>query len=339
MHLPQPLRPRRAAAGSASGVARALTLRMPTACLAALLGTTGLAAQSSADATARTAASPAVAPKVGTLLIAHGGEPSWNAEVERIARTARTGGPLELAYLMGPAATTHRFQDQVAKLVAQGATEVVVVPLLVSSHSGHYEQIRWLAGLTDSLDDMMHHHLHMGGLARPTTTVPLRVTRALDDAPEMAQVLAERARAITADPTGRALFLVAHGPNTAEEHAEWMRHLRIVAARVRELSGFADVRVEMVRDDAPAPVRAEGVRRVRELIELQRAATGRTVTVVPVLVSKGRVSKEKFTADLAGLDITYEGTPLLPHPLLARWIERRVTETVQASVADQGASR
>lgn len=272
---------------------------------------------------------------IGTLLIAHGGEPSWNAEVERIARTANTGGPLQLAYLMGPAAATHRFQDQVARLVAEGATDIVIVPLLVSSHSGHYEQIRYLAGLTDSLDDMMHHHLHMGGLERPAVSVPMRVARALDDAPEMATVLAERARALTPNVSGRALFLVAHGPNSAEDHAAWMKNLRVVAERVRELSGFRDVRVEMVRDDAPVEVRAEGVRRVRELIEMQRAITNDTVTVVPVLVSKGRVSREKFAADLAGLDIVYEGTPLLPHPLLARWIERRVTETMQGSVADE----
>lgn len=271
---------------------------------------------------------------VGTLLIAHGGEPGWNAEVERIARTARTGGPLELAYLMGPAAATHRFQDQVAKLAAQGVTDIVIVPLLVSSHSGHYEQIRYLAGLTDSLDDMMHHHLHMGGLARPTTTVALHVARALDDAPELAEVLAERARTLAPEPAGRALFLVAHGPNTAEEHAEWMKHLRVVAARVQELSGFRDVRAEMVRDDAPALVRAEGVQRVRDIIDMQRQITGQTVTVVPVLISKGRVSREKFTADLHGLDIRYEGTPLLPHPLLAQWIERRVSETMRSAVAE-----
>lgn len=275
---------------------------------------------------------PTPARSIGTLLLAHGGEPSWNAEVERIARTANTGGPLRLAYLMGPAAATHRFQDQVDSLVAEGATEVVIVPLMVSSHSGHYEQIRYLAGLTDSLDGMMQHHLHMGGLERPTTTVPLHVARALDDAPELASVLADRARAITPNGTGRALFLVAHGPNSAENHAEWMRHLRVVAAAVKEQSGFADVRVEMVRDDAPKAVRAEGVLRVRELIEMQHAITGQPVTVVPVLVSKGRVSREKFTADLAGLDIIYEGTPLLPHPLLARWIERRVNEVVGAAL-------
>jgi sirohydrochlorin ferrochelatase len=271
---------------------------------------------------------------VGTIVIAHGGEPEWNAEVERIARTAQTGGPLELAYLMGPAAETHRFQDQVAKLVKQGATEIVIVPLLVSSHSGHYEQLRWLAGLTDSLDEMMHHHLHMGGLARPSVNVPLRVARALDDAPELASVLAERALALTTKPREQALFLVAHGPNSAEDYAEWMRHLRVVAEQVKQETGFRDVRVDMVRDDAPAPVRAEAVLRVRELIALQGELTKQPVIVVPVLISKGRVSKEKFRADLAGLNAVYEGTPLLPHTLLARWIERRVSEvTAQAGGA------
>lgn len=284
------------------------------------------------------AAAPALAQPatrtVGTLLIAHGGEPSWNAEVERIARTARTDGPLELAYLMGPAAATHRFQDQVAKLAAHGVTDIVIVPLLVSSHSGHYEQIRYLAGRTDSLDAMMQHHLHMGGLERPATTVALHVARALDDAPELAEVLAERARTLAPDPAGRALFLVAHGPNTAEEHAEWMKHLRVVASRVQALTGFRDVRAEMVRDDAPALVRAEGVQRVRDIIDMQRQITGQTVTVVPVLISKGRVSREKFTADLQGLDIRYEGTPLLPHALLAQWIERRVAEAMRSAIAE-----
>ncbi len=276
---------------------------------------------------------------VGTVLIAHGGEPEWNAEVERIARTAKTGGPLEIAYLMGPAAATHRFQDQVAKLAAQGATEIVIVPLLVSSHSGHYEQLRWLAGLTDTLDHEMHHHLHMGGLDRPTTRVPLRVARALDDAPELASVLAERSKAIAANPAEQALFLVAHGPNSAEDHAHWMRHLRVVAERVQRETGFRDVRVDMVRDDAPAHVRAEAVLRVRELIGMQQQITGRQVVVVPVLISKGRVSREKFSADLEGLDIRYEGTPLLPHALLARWIERRVSEVTAGGVAEERSTR
>ena len=279
-----------------------------------------------AEAAARRSQPAVKAGPVGVILIAHGAEPSWNAEVERIAHTAQTGGPLEIAYLMGPAAREHRFQDAASRLARAGVGQIVIVPLLVSSHSGHYEQIRWLAGETDTLSEMMTHHLEMSGLTRASVDVPLRLARALDDAPQMAHVLAERARALATAPATQALFLVGHGPNSAEDYAFWMKNLRVVADSVRAATGFRDVRVDLVRDDAPAPVRAEAVMRVRELIAMQRALTGQPVVVVPVLVSKGRVSREKFMADLAGLDVVYSGEPLLPHPELARWIEARVRE-------------
>ena len=75
----------------------------------------------------------------GTIVIAHGGDSLWNSQVieaARAARAARTGGPVKVSFLMGPAAKTARFQDVVARLEAGGAREITVVPLLVSSHSG-----------------------------------------------------------------------------------------------------------------------------------------------------------------------------------------------------------
>ena len=302
----------------------------------------GYSAQS-ADRTAprsgqhATTSSPVPAARVGTILIAHGAGAEWNSQVESIAHTAKTGGPLEIAYLMGEAAKTHRFQDAVKALADSGVNEIVVVPLLVSSHSGHYEQIRYLAGETDSLSDGMMHHLHMSGIERPKSDVPIRVARALDDAPEMARVLAARARALAKKPAEQALFLVGHGPNSAEDNALWMRNLRVVADSVRAATGFRDVRVGLVRDDAPAEVRAEAVRGVRELIGLQHELTRQPVVVVPVLISKGRVSREKFMADLAGLDVVYTGEPLLPSPELARWIESRVRETAPGGSVNSAA--
>jgi sirohydrochlorin ferrochelatase len=227
---------------------------------------------------------------------------------------------------MGPAAKTTRFQDAVARLEGQGVAEIVVVPMLVSSHSGHYDQIRYLAGEDVALGERMMHHLHMAGITRPRAKVPLRLTRAMDDAPEVARVLTARARALAPEPAGRALFIVGHGPNSAEDYAAWMKHLRPVADSVKSWTGFRDVRVDLVRDDAPAEVRAEAVRRVRELIELQHLVTGREVIVVPVLVSKGTVSRDKIPQDLAGLPIVYAGEPLLPHDAMARWVESRVQE-------------
>jgi len=267
----------------------------------------------------------------GTLIVAHGGDSLWNSHVLAAAKAVRTGGPVAVSFLMGPAARQTRFQDAVAKLEAAGAREIRVVPMLVSSHSGHYEQIRWLVGDSVELDHVMLHHLHMAGIDRPRASVPLRLTPALDDSPQVARVIADRALALAPNPRERAVLIVGHGPNSAENYAMWMRNLRPVADSVKALGGFRDVRVELVRDDAPAEVRAEGVRQTRELIELQRMVTGQDVLVVPVLISKGAISRSKLPADLAGMPMIYSGEPLLPHPAMVRWIESRAGEPLRGN--------
>ena len=267
-----------------------------------------------------------VAQKVGTIVIAHGGDSIWNAHVREVAQQVKTGGPVEVSFLMGAGARTARFQDAVARLEKQGVSQIVVVPMLVSSHSGHYDQVRWLGGEDVQLSETMLHHLHMAGIDRAATKTPMRVTKAMDASGEVAQVLADRALAMTKTPKEQALLIVGHGPNSAEDYAGWMENLRPIADSVKKLTGFRDVRVDLVRDDAPAPVRAEAVRRVRELIELQHLATGREVIVVPVLVSKGSVSRSKVPNDIRGTPSLYVGEPLLPHPAMARWIESRVRE-------------
>jgi len=273
----------------------------------------------------------------GTIVIAHGGDSTWNAGVRAIAAQAQTGGPVEVSFLMGPGAATARFQDAVAKLEAKGVARIVIVPLLVSSHSGHYEQIRYLAGQDVQLDETMEHHLHMAGIERAASRTPLVLTPALDNAHEMARVLADRALALVQAqgdvPANRGLMIVGHGPNSAEDYAAWMGNLRPVADSVKKWTGFRDVRLELVRDDAPAAVRAEGVTRTRELIEMQRLITGREAIVVPVLVSKGLVSRDKLPRDIAGTPSVYVGEPLLPHPAMARWVERRVREAATTAIS------
>jgi sirohydrochlorin ferrochelatase len=306
-----------------------------TSLVSGLLAAALVAAPLASPCSAQAAAQPSRAPDstVGTLIVAHGGGPAWDAQVTAVAREVRLPGPVGVSFLMGPGAKTARFQDVAADLVRRGAKEIVVVPMLVSSHSGHYEQIRWLAGEVDSLGARMRHHLHMSGITRASVQVPLRVTAAMDDSPEVAAVLAERARAIAADPKKQALFIVGHGPNSAEDHAEWMANLRPVADTVRARAGFRSVLVGLVRDDAPALVRAEAVASIREQIRLQHELTKQPVVVVPVLVSTGSVSREKLPRDLAGLPMVYAGDALLPHPGMARWVESRVRERPAAPAA------
>jgi len=295
---------------------------IPTLTLALLLGATGLAAQESPRPEP---AAPTAEGTVGTIVVAHGSDAAWNAPVLEIARMAPTGGPTEVALLMGDHVAEHRFQDAAARLVARGAERIVVVPLLASSHSGHFDQIRWLAGGLEELDDAMMHHLHMAGIHRPDVDVPLALAPALDASMEIATILAERALAQAEDPSQQALYIVGHGPNSADDHAGWMQNLRLVADSVAALTGFRDVKLGLVRDDAPDAVRAEAVRSIREMIELQHALTTRDVVVVPILISKGYVT-QKLRGDLTGLPVVFDGEGLLPHPALADWIARRVRE-------------
>ncbi|HEU0052421.1 MAG TPA: CbiX/SirB N-terminal domain-containing protein [Longimicrobium sp.] len=280
------------------------------------------------------AAAPAAAqgaPKVGTLILAHGGDKGWNDQVRAVAANVRTGGPVEIAFLMGPEAPAHRFQDAAKRLESEGAEEIVVVPLLVSSHSGHYEQIRWLAGETDQLEEEMMHHLHMAGIERASVRVPMYVSRAIDDSPEVARVLTERARALATAPARQAVYLLGHGPNDDDNFARWMNNLRPVADSVRARAGFRAAGFGLVRDDAPAEVRAAAVARVRAEITALNRETGQTVVVVPVLISRGSVGDVRFRRDLEGLPVTYSGEPLLPHPGLAAWIVARVRQTAAAA--------
>ena len=166
----------------------------------------------------------------------------------------------------------------------------------------------------------------MSGITRSSAGVPIMVAHGLDDAPELAHVVAARALALVPAPAGRALFLFGHGPNSAEEYAAWMVNLRAVADSVRLATGFSSVAVELVRDDAPAAVREEAVKRSREIISLQHAATGKDVAVVPLLISGGDMSSRKLPGDLAGLPVLYDGAPLLPDQALVRWVERIVRE-------------
>ena len=268
----------------------------------------------------------------GTLIVAHGGGPAWNAGVRGLAAQVNTGGPVEVAFLMGPEAKDTRFQDMVARLSARGAREIVVVPLLMSSHSGHHDQIQYLARGRDSLSSVMLHHLHMAGIERAPAGTVIRVTTALDDAPELARVLAERARTLASSTAAkdRALLIVGHGPESAEDHARWMENCRRLAESVKRHSGFRDVRVGLVRDDAPPAVRAEAVRGLRDLVELQAALTGADVVVVPMLISKASGTRDRLPRDLAGLPVVYAPDGVVPHADIARWVERQVRESVAA---------
>lgn len=256
--------------------------------------------------------------QTGLLVVAHGAGPEWNQPVREVVAEVRwSRGPVAVAFLMGPEAVSSGWDSSVARLLLDGARDIVVVPLLVSSFGEHYEQIRYLAGEITELPAALAQHQHG---TRRGAGVPMLVAAALDDAPELAEALAIRWTALSERDRSRAALLLAHGPSNEADVSRWHERLGNVGRTLGERGGPRELRVALLRDDAPAPVRAAAVGAMRDSVLALAARSGDSVVVLPVLISSGAITAVRIPADLEGLPVRYVRLPLAPLPPLARWI-------------------
>jgi len=261
--------------------------------------------------------------RTGLLVVAHGANPAWNQRVRETVAQVRWPGPVVVSFLMGAEADSSGWDAGVLELSRRGVAEIVAVPLMVSSYGAHYDQIRYLAGeIADWPAELSHQH---GKRLEPP--VPVRVTSALDGAPELGWVLRDRWNTLSPADRSRSLLLVAHGPSTDTEAALWVRDLERAAG---ELGGALRVRIGLLRDDAPAPVRAAAITLIHETVRGMAPSAGDTVAVLPVLISSGRIDGTTIPKDLVGLPVSYTAVSLAPHPALARWIERMALAKVES---------
>jgi sirohydrochlorin ferrochelatase len=257
--------------------------------------------------------------QTGLLVVAHGAGAEWNARVrETVAQVAWTRGPIATAFLMGPENQTAGWDSATARLVREGAREVVVVPFMVSSFGSHYRQIRFYAGELSALPPELAAHDHG---TSGSAGLPMRVTAALDDAPELGAVLLDRWRALSAVDRRRPLLLVAHGPTTDAEASRWVAHLTETTSAIAS-EGRIPVEIGLLRDDAPPPLRAAAIAKIHSQVRTLLTGPADSVTVMPVLISTGRIDRVTIPKDLAGLPVRYTPMVLAPHAALAQWIER-----------------
>jgi outer membrane receptor for ferrienterochelin and colicins len=324
----------------------------------------GSGSSSSASASASGSASPR-SHVTGVLLLAHGGSAAWNAQVERIAADVRTTYPVEVAFGM---ATKASMEAAIARLLAQKVTEIAAVPLFVSSHSSVVTSTAYLLGLRAEAPADLQAFAHMnhgaaGGhadhgagasgttgtagatgttaasvpVSDPTTPivcpVPVRMAAALDDHPLVADILSDRARALSQDAAHEVVILVAHGPNEDAENARWLENMRRLAARMSHDPAFARIEVLTVRDDADDAVRKQATADLRGTVERARRDGDRAL-IVPLLLSFGGIENGIRTR-LDGLDYAMSTQALLPDPRLARWIIESAAAAVSAPASSQ----
>lgn len=253
----------------------------------------------------------------GLLIMAHGGSAHWNQTVLEAVAPLRKDRPTAVAFGM---ADPHTLQLALDSLATQGVQRVVVVRLFIDGASFQH-QTEYLLGLRPDPPArfLLHHH---GGHGAHGTPAPLRHNlsiilseHGLMDAPEVGPILADRALALSQDPSRESVLLLAHGTEDEVLNARWIVAMERHAQLIRAL-GFYTVRVETLREDWPA-LRAEAERRIRAFVEAENQA-GRTVLVVPFRIA----GFGPYRQVLEGLTYRAEEIGLLPHPALTHWIAR-----------------
>lgn len=273
--------------------------------------------------------------KTGVLLLAHGGSKEWNDRVADVARAVDGSQPTEVAFGMASRAT---IQTALDRLKAQGVTNIVAVPLFVSSWSSVITSTEYLLGVrAEAPPDLKlfakMDHSAPGAPAEPgdhanhqaadpaspvISSVPIRITPAFNRHALIGEVLVDRARGLSKAPASEAVILLAHGPVPDDDNRLWLADMAVLADQVRAAVAFASVDYMTVRDDAGPAMREAATQELRAKVEAQQRA-GRRVLIVPHVMSFGGI-EQGLRKRLEGLEYTMAEQGLIPDDRIVQWV-------------------
>jgi sirohydrochlorin ferrochelatase len=295
--------------------------------LAFLLAFTPSPAESAAQSGLRPAEPDA--PRFGVLVMAHGGTEAWNRSVREAVSGLTDRLPLSIAFGMADANT---IADAVADLEARGVGQIAVVRLFISGASWfeRTEQILGLRAGAPAAPDRAagahgahssHGDEHAMAFYRIDSASRFALSsEGLNEAPEVDEILEDRAQALSAAPSREDVLVLAHGVGTDEANERWRALIGQRAERMSAALPFRRVYVETLAEDWEEP-RREAEQRVRDYVA-RADAEGGTAIVIPFRLS----GFGPYAKVLEGLDYRADELGLLPHEAIAAWIERQVAE-------------
>ena len=261
------------------------------------------------------------APKSGILVMAHGGSAAWNENIEAAVAPLQDKYPTEIAFGM---ARTSTIRDAVQRLEKRGVRRIAVVRMFMSGDS-FLETTEYILGKRDSLPGAHHGSggggHHMEAPKQITTHASLVVSRGgVGESPLVDQILADRVKALSTNPSEESVLILAHGPRDEAENERWLANMRLRAQEVHELGAFRHVQCETLREDWPER-RAEAERRIKAYVEAGGRDGGRVI-VVPFRIG----GFGPYRKILDGLDYVADERAFCPHPNMTRWIEQTAEE-------------
>ncbi|MEM9176343.1 MAG: cobalamin biosynthesis protein CbiX [Myxococcota bacterium] len=260
---------------------------------------------------------------LGVVFLAHGAGFEWNQGMRDAIAGLTNDYRIEFAFSMADQPVVQR---AVTRLEERGAKAIVVVRVfgLASSFQGMVDRMF-------GLDVEAKGHGHGGGhhgmmmMGRPGARIrtPVRIASVggLEDAPLFAEVLLERARALSEDPANETIVLVAHGAGSDRSNDHWKKNLASLTRQMEAMGGSAFRAIESGtwREDWPDKREAE-IERIRALVAEAGSDGGRAIVVPARTTGEGPARHL-----LEGLDFAL-GSGFAPSPQFTRWVEKQILE-------------
>ncbi len=296
--------------------------------------------------------------KYGILVIAHG-SPSedWCGPVRDAVSDVDLPYPVELGFL--EFVPNETINDAVERLDNARVTKIIAIPLFISSHSSHIQEIEYVLGLRDTLPMTSEHVIVEGvemersvvvmgdgyaishvpvetgadGVMRAMghpgeeeelipveTDAEIVLTGAMDDHWLVAGIVADRTADLVADPENETLVLVAHGTDEEDNFGGWVHSTSSLADQARlKLAYWSDPAIGLAGTEAAFIHHNETLHPEFTLRPIVENAAD--PVVVPLMVSEGYFTGRKIPGLLENLTYAYDGKALTSHPNVAEWIE------------------
>lgn len=259
-----------------------------------------------------------VSGKTGVLILLHGfgdrGDKVFKDQMQMYGNIF----PTALAFGMSMMMSQH-IQLGVDDLVAAGAENIIVVPIVATEHNTMIRQWQYIFGLADE---------------PAYATVPQIKTDANiifipppNDDPFVAEILLDYAMQISTDPSNEIVIIVAHGPSETQDNLEALALMDNLARIVKEDGGFSAVYSATLQDDAPLEVRDANVAKLRGMIE-KAQAEGKEAILVTNLIGAYTI-QSKLRKDLKGLDYKFNAKGLVQHQSFVDWIGESVRNQIE----------
>ena len=267
---------------------------------------------------------PEVKAGQGVLVLMHGfreqGDKMFKKSIESIGNIFPTAMGVGMSMMM-----SSHIQAGIDELERAGAQQIVVVPVTSSATNELYRQWRYIFGAQEKAE--------YATVGRVKSKAKLLMAPPPGEDPLVAEILIDHASEISTDPANEVVIIAGHGPSAVSDNELELKVLAKLAQIVKEDGGFSAVHGQTLQDDAPAPIRAANVQKMRGLVEAAKR-DGKTVLVVTNLIG-ARTIQAKLRDDLKGLDFKFNAKGIAQHPNFMKWMG----EAVRKELADAKVAR